>query len=507
MRRQQVRPEFIQAQESARDAPKGVRKVELALRRARAEGVLLLADCGLTCVPAAAFDLLSTTETGELSLNCCSTGELTKLDVSHNTLTELSADAPWEAFASLTTLRAHDNQLAASIDDTLCRIVSLVNLDLSSNLLAGELACSGLAALSRLRELDVSRNALSGLGPNLPPSLEVLRASHNRLVALPPAISVCTALRALDVSHNELRRVELSLASLVHLELSHNRLGAAGGACLVSGCAQLELLDVRDNELSALPALPRASRLVRLFAGFNRIESLDSVRQAPFAGDVAEGGPTAAATAGSGREDASHLLPLHACLGSALAELHLNDNRLSVLPSALVSPLIGLKVLALGNNRLADLPHELGYLPALTHIPLDGNPLRQVGTACHARPRVRSTCRHARHLALSRPQPHALPLRSAWRALLASPLSRAHTPTHTPSGSAPDTRPADPQAALGVVPGAQKVPAHARPAAIGAWRPAGLRLPPSRRRGRRRVRGRKGREDGCGRGPYRRARL
>ena len=35
------------------------KKVELALRRARADGVLLLSNCGLSALPPVAFDLIA----------------------------------------------------------------------------------------------------------------------------------------------------------------------------------------------------------------------------------------------------------------------------------------------------------------------------------------------------------------------------------------------------------------------------------------------------------------
>ncbi|KAJ1641399.1 hypothetical protein T492DRAFT_1209 [Pavlovales sp. CCMP2436] len=346
MARRAPTSEFMAACSEA--APVGGKKIELALRRARAEGVLLLADCGLDALPPRIFDLLSTVESGELSLNCCSSGELTKLDLSHNAIAELPSGSEWEALASLAVLRAHDNRLAAPIDQTLCRLRALERLDLSSNRLTGELAVSGLAVLELLRELDVSSNQLIGLGPDLPVrSLETLRVSHNRLLVLPSALEQCSKLRTLVASHNALTGVSLALSQLVELELSNNQLSRGG--CDFTGCAALELLDVRDNGLVQLPPLPRTCSLVRLFAGHNRIELIAALE--------------------------SQTIP---SLGPALAELHLNDNRLRALPAMLAAELTGLKVLALANNELGDLPHELGYLPKLTRCQIDGNPMRQI---------------------------------------------------------------------------------------------------------------------------------
>ena len=71
------------------------KKVELALRRARADGVLLLSNCGLSALPPVAFDLIAGWSGGDEppSLECFTSQELTKIDVSHNELGALPASA------------------------------------------------------------------------------------------------------------------------------------------------------------------------------------------------------------------------------------------------------------------------------------------------------------------------------------------------------------------------------------------------------------------------------
>lgn len=327
------------------------KKLELGYRRARAEGMLILPDCGLSRLPEHAFDILTTIQPGEVSLECHASQEITKIDVSHNAIDELSPEMPWDAFVSLATFRAHDNRIT-SIAGTLERCERLQVLDLSKNCLAGPLVADGLASLGALRELDVSHNRLTDLGPSLPASLEALRAGHNALEALPPNLGVCARLRALSAEHNALTHLELALPSLAHVELSHNRLGASGARPSLGGCPALEYLDLRDNGLRALPSLPPlcSSHLSRLYLSFNAIAEMED-------GAEPDGLPP---------------------LGGSLVELHLTDNRVRGLPAPLCARLSALKVLALTNNEIADLPSELGYVRALGTLSVDGNPLKQL---------------------------------------------------------------------------------------------------------------------------------
>lgn len=79
--------------------------------------------------------------------------------------------------------------------------------------LAGALPCS-LAALPRLTELNVRRNALTSLafgdgGAGGPPVLARLYASHNRILAVDDlvALSALTALRDLELDGNPLASI------------------------------------------------------------------------------------------------------------------------------------------------------------------------------------------------------------------------------------------------------------------------------------------------------------
>jgi Leucine-rich repeat (LRR) protein len=79
----------------------------------------------------------------------------------------------------------------------------LERLDLSNNKLTGA-PSSRIAELKRLKYLDLSENALTGLSAELGrlDMLEVLDVSNNQLTGLPMELGNLTRLKVLDVSGN-----------------------------------------------------------------------------------------------------------------------------------------------------------------------------------------------------------------------------------------------------------------------------------------------------------------
>ena len=67
-------------------------------------------------------------------------------------------------------------------------------------------------------------------------------------------------------------------------------------------------------------------------------------------------------------------------LSFALAELHLSNNRLAELPQE-IGGLRCLQTLDVSQNELTDLPAGLGYLPRLQRILVEGNPIRRIRRA------------------------------------------------------------------------------------------------------------------------------
>ena len=70
--------------------------------------------------------------------------------------------------------------------------------------------------------------------------------------------------------------------------------------------------------------------------------------------------------------------PVTATLTAAnLCELYMSDNRLRVLGPD-IGALGALATLDISRNELPDLPAELGYLPKLQRLLVDGNPMRRI---------------------------------------------------------------------------------------------------------------------------------
>ncbi len=141
-------------------------------------------------------------------------------------------------------LRADGNALTA-LDGALSKAFSLVDLDVSRNLLVSTV---GLKEAVKLVTLNLAHNRLTALGA-LPATLTDLDASHNRIASL-PGLAALTSLRVLDLSHNALMSWAgfAGLPALCELYLAGNRLGSLPPA-LAEWMPALEVLDVSDNNL------------------------------------------------------------------------------------------------------------------------------------------------------------------------------------------------------------------------------------------------------------------
>ncbi|XP_061858688.1 monocyte differentiation antigen CD14 [Colius striatus] len=164
----------------------------------------------------------------------CSTGRLLtalrSLDLAHNSLGdgELPTTFCTGAFPELRALALQHNNLTSygSVCESVRLLRELQQLDLSHNRLTAGLAssCQWPAAL---RVFNLSDAGLDRVPEPLPPTLEVL-----------------------DVSCNRLHAADISLSSLKQLFLSYNLLQAV--PCLRS-CPALDTLHLDNNSLAELP--------------------------------------------------------------------------------------------------------------------------------------------------------------------------------------------------------------------------------------------------------------
>jgi leucine-rich repeat protein SHOC2 len=295
-------------------------------KAARKTGSLNLSSKQLTAVPLEIFALETVLEQDENFWEVC---PLAKLDLSHNEIAELPPQVA--NLVDLLSLKLRGNRLE-SLPSTLGNCRSLRHIDLTSNSISLLSHLDG--SLSDLQECFLSENSLVQLPSFLLSAheLKVLELNSNRLAALPSEIMNLRQLTRLCLNSNLLQELPSALSSLIKLQVldvRKNRLTSVPNLTLLT---QLQLLDLGENNLSAIPSLPRNGQLGRLHLDWNQLRVVEA--------------------------DAI------AVVSATLFELHLHDNKISVLPAE-VALCGSLKVLDISNNDLNDIPATIGYLDTL----------------------------------------------------------------------------------------------------------------------------------------------
>ncbi|RLN92891.1 hypothetical protein BBJ28_00021545 [Nothophytophthora sp. Chile5] len=270
--------------------------------------------------------------------------DLVKIDLSHNAIPSISDEIA--ALTTVTSLKLCKNALQ-SLPDGFFELQALSYLDLSHNQLQQDLSES-FGALVNLKELALSANQLSRLPDSICQleNLEALRIEENALVALPEQLGNLRKLHVLTAHTNQLTTLPSSfkaLRNMQNLDLKKNRLESTHGA--LAALSSLKFLDLRQNKLVVFPVLPEGAALDQVFLGYNALSNID---------------------------EASILR-----VKDSITILDMRDNKLTGLPANLAC-LYRLKTLDVANNDLSDLPPGLGYLKHLSHILVDGNPLRAI---------------------------------------------------------------------------------------------------------------------------------
>lgn len=211
----------------------------------------------------------------------------------------------------------------------------------------------------RLTHVDLSSNALTSL-PSMVPwglvQLQTLDLSDNQLRDLPPTHSsqeiICTSLRELDVSQNQLSALPCSLLHLVQLQ----RLRAAKNqltdlfhdpaATNWIGLRKLQSLDVSDNALTSLPSavMNCLKSLSSLNVSHNRLDRFPDPWACPL--KLCK----AASNAIQGLPDTISIF-----WRSGLQEVDFTDNQLKELPPYIFE-LEALVSLRLSGNQISTLP-------------------------------------------------------------------------------------------------------------------------------------------------------
>lgn len=223
-------------------------------------------------------------------------------DISAMAISELDDDFGGNTFGGLETIDLHGNRLA-SLPKGLRRLERLKTLNLSKNRLTNE--CLGVVSqIGSLRELYMGDNLLKGeYGESLSclSNLQILDIHDNDFISLFSNISELSSLRTLLVAGNKLCSISFDaiqhlplvdidaarnrlngallpesiekLYTLKSLDVSHNSLSSISEREAVS-LPSLEMLNVTENRLSALPNVLAWQNLTTLLAGGNSIVSI-----------------------------------------------------------------------------------------------------------------------------------------------------------------------------------------------------------------------------------------
>ncbi|XP_030071186.1 leucine-rich repeat protein 1 [Microcaecilia unicolor] len=161
------------------------------------------------------------------------------------------------------------------------------------------------------------------LTQSFPYSLEQLQVSYCKLARVDMRMLCLKKLRKLDLSHNSIKKLPVTVGDLVHLQ---------------------EFI-LHDNRLEVFPEVLCSSTLQR------SLQSLDL------------------------SQNRLKALPLHFCRFQELVQLKVDDNELIRLPFN-IGQLIKLRVFSAARNKLLFLPHSFQGL-ALENLDLFGNPFEE----------------------------------------------------------------------------------------------------------------------------------
>jgi len=268
--------------------------------------------------------------------------ELTKLDISHNTINNLPPSV-FLSLSELKVLQATNAGLQALPDSIGTLSSTLAKLVISDNAILH--LPTTLTLLTTLQELRADGNGLSQLPPSIHAfaRMDTLAVSRNKLTSLPDSLGGCTALCVLLCSNNNISCLPSCLPSLWHLrelEVASNRIIDAPDLSL---CTALQRLDLRFNKLTNAPKLPKTSTLFELLLSSNCIARMPDVSSS-----------------------------------SGLVTFDLGSNKLKCIDGQMLIQLKRLKCLDLRNNDIAELDPVIGEMTSLQALVLQGNPLRSI---------------------------------------------------------------------------------------------------------------------------------
>uniref|UniRef100_A0A3B5A4Y6 non-specific serine/threonine protein kinase n=1 Tax=Stegastes partitus TaxID=144197 RepID=A0A3B5A4Y6_9TELE len=289
---------------------------------------------------------------------------LLRLDLSHNSLLEFPSPL-CQNLKSLTRLDLQGNQLQ-SLPEELLSLPSLSMLNVSRNCIGPLLTFDPAVTCPSLKQLNLSFNKITAFPHELGRTmgqLEELSMEGNSITEL------CTPLclpdiKLLDVSKNSVENIS---------------------ADFLSSCPKLETLNASMNKICSLSHLPSKVTTVKL--ANNRFTYIsEAILDLPNLRSVDMRTNSIAVLPGPGLWVSSNIRELmfsQNCIKalvlsgpiykwSRLEKLHLSDNKLTEIPPQ-IGLLEGLTSLDVSRNtNLRSFPDEMGKLGRLWDLPLDG---------------------------------------------------------------------------------------------------------------------------------------
>lgn len=305
-----------------------------------------------------------------------------------------SSDPMFSTFAAKIPIKDLSNRLLKSLPDDITSNVEITKLYLKCNNLKKLKGCDNLVnlqvldisnnhfktfpqevlSLSKLKDLILAENRLTEIPSGISDLGQItkLDLSGNNLSTFPVSICTLANLQWLNVSYNkvdEIPREVAGLTSLTHLYLQHNCIiKVTGSICQLSSLRELAL---NHNQLETLThSIGELELLVNLNLSFNKLKvipeglkkggSLKSLHKLDLGNNCME----------SIDEDFfdsdEEILP-------SLEELSMNNNLLQSLPNSFWSNMSNLTLLDLRNNKLQDIPPEIGNFLYLNILDLSMN--------------------------------------------------------------------------------------------------------------------------------------
>ncbi|XP_072526503.1 leucine-rich repeat serine/threonine-protein kinase 2 isoform X3 [Salminus brasiliensis] len=292
------------------------------------------------------------------------------LDLSGNELDSLSClmddSAVQQQLKHLSRLDLSSNNLA-KFPSALCEsLQNLTRLDLQGNHLKSLPA--ELLSLPSLNMLNVSQNCVGPvlfLEPRVRcPTLRQLNLSFNHINAFPYQLGQAMEnLEELSLEGNQISELSLPLclAEMKVFDVSKNEVAMISDDFL-SGCFKLETFNASINKLSSLSHLP--SKITTLKLSQNNFKSVPSaILNLPNLRSV------------DMKNNRISVLPGPAAWASAnLRELMFSQNQITELDlRELVYKWARLEKLQLSNNKLIEIPPQIGLLEELTSLDVSGN--------------------------------------------------------------------------------------------------------------------------------------